>query len=224
MRRKQDGGYQRGEETRARILAAAVDLFGNKGFDSVTTREVAAAASVPPASLRYYFANKQGLYIACLSHVQQVLYHLVEPALMAAEALLEDENSPVDQLIECYCALQDARIDSMLSGPDGGTAALFTIRHELPSDSGAGNLAGDNTSIQQMSQCYLRLIVRISGNRLDMQSALLVTILLNGGVVNVCLRRNRLAQMRVEITPARLDWMKQTVRQHTRAILENCRA
>ena len=92
MRRNDEGGYLRGEETRNRILAVAVSLFGNKGFDSVSTREVAAAASVPPASLRYYFENKRGLYIACLEHVQQHLYKLVEPALVAAEALLEDQR------------------------------------------------------------------------------------------------------------------------------------
>ncbi len=224
MRRNGDGGYLRGEETRNRILAAAVDLFGNKGFDAVTTRDVAAAASVPPASLRYYFENKRGLYIACLEHVQQHLYTLLEPALIAAEAMIEDDGVTIDQLIESYCALQDARIESMMGGSDNGAAALFTIRHELPSKGGASDLVGDVTAIQRMSSCYLKMMVRISGNRLDMQSALLVTALLNGELVNICLRRNRLAQMGWDITGERLEWIRRTVRQHTRAVLESYRS
>ena len=224
MRRNGDGGYIRGEETRARILAAAVDLFGNRGFDSVTTRQVAAAAAVPPASLRYYFDNKQGLYIACLKQVQQHLYELVEPLLDAAEALLADDHTAIDQLIESYCALQDARFESLMGGADNGAAALFTIRHELPSEGGSGELVGDATSIRRMGLCFLGMVVRISGNTLDMQSAIIVTAMLNGELVNVCLRRNRLAQMGWEITPERLVWMKHTVRQHTRAVLESYRA
>ncbi len=224
MRRNGESGYLRGEETRIRILAAAVDLFGNKGFDSVTTREVAAAASVPPASLRYYFSDKQGLYIACLGQVQQHMYELVEPALVAAEALLADEHAAIDQLIESYCALQDARIESLMGGPDQGAAALFTIRHELPSMGGSGELAGDATAIRRMSACYLAMMVRISGNTLDMQSAVIVTAMVNGELVNICLRRNRLAQMGWVLTPERLGWMKRTIRQHTRAVLESYRA
>ena len=223
MRRNDEGGYLRGEETRNRILAVAVNLFGNKGFDSVSTREVAAAASVPPASLRYYFENKRGLYIACLEHVQQHLYKLVEPALIAAEAMIEDDDVTVDQLIESYCALQDARIESMMGGPDNGAAALFTIRHDLPSKGGASHLVGDVTAVHRMSACYLQMMVRISGNTLDMQSALIVTAMLNGELVNICLRRNRLAQMGWDITPERVEWMRRTVRQHTRAVLESYR-
>ena len=223
MRRNDEGGYLRGEETRSRILAVAVNLFGIKGFDSVSTREIAAAAKVPPASLRYYFENKRGLYIACLEHVQQHLYKLVEPALIAAEAMIEDDDVTVDQLIESYCALQDARIESLMGGADNGAAALFTIRHELPSKGGASNLVGDLTAVQRMSACYLTMMVRISGNTMDMQSALLVTAMLNGELVNICLRRNRLAQMGWDITPERLEWMRRTVRQHSRAVLESYR-
>ena len=180
MRRTVEVGYPRGEETRARILGVAVDLFGTKGFDSVSTRDIATASSVPPASLRYYFANKQGLYIACLEHVQALTFKLMEAELAAAEALLADEHVEIGRLIESFCALQDARIESMLGGPDGGTAALFTIRHDLPSDGDAGRLSGDNTNVSRLGACYVRMMMRISGNTLDGQSALIVTALING--------------------------------------------
>ena len=78
MRRKVETGYARGAETRDRILNVAIQLFGNYGFDSVTTREIAAQSDVPPASLRYYFVNKEGLYIACLEHVQTLTFKLLE--------------------------------------------------------------------------------------------------------------------------------------------------
>jgi TetR/AcrR family transcriptional regulator, regulator of cefoperazone and chloramphenicol sensitivity len=224
MRRTVETGYPRGDETRARILKVAVDLFGTKGFDSVSTREIAAASSVPPASLRYYFANKQGLYIACLEHVQALSFGQMEPALVDAEALLADENCPAGRLINSFCALQDAMIESMLGGPDGGTAALFTLRHDLPSEGGAGKLVGDGTASRRMIACFTRLIVRISSNQLDSQTALIVAGLINGQMTNIYVRRNRLADAGWAITPDRLQWMKDTVRKHSTAVLQAYRS
>ena len=45
-----------------RILAAAVQIFGRKGFKAATVREICQAAGVNLAALNYYFVNKQNLY------------------------------------------------------------------------------------------------------------------------------------------------------------------
>lgn len=48
-------------DTRTRIIQSAADLFGQKGFDGTTTREIAKLAGVNIASLNYYFRSKQNL-------------------------------------------------------------------------------------------------------------------------------------------------------------------
>ena len=53
-----DGGYQRGEETRARIVDAALALFGEYGFDGASTRDIAERAGVNAPAIGYYFDNK----------------------------------------------------------------------------------------------------------------------------------------------------------------------
>jgi TetR/AcrR family transcriptional regulator, regulator of cefoperazone and chloramphenicol sensitivity len=143
MRRTVEVGYPRGEETRTRILNVALSLFGTKGFDGVSTREIAAAASVPANSLRYYFGNKQDLYVACLNHTQTLAFTAMEPALVEAELLLEDQETDILRLIDAFCALQASLIDYMIGGTDGGTTALFIVRHDLPSEGGAGRFTGD---------------------------------------------------------------------------------
>jgi TetR/AcrR family transcriptional regulator, regulator of cefoperazone and chloramphenicol sensitivity len=45
-----------------RILAAAVQIFGRKGFKAATVREICQTARVNLAALNYYFGNKQDLY------------------------------------------------------------------------------------------------------------------------------------------------------------------
>lgn len=221
MRRKVIAGYARGEETRARILEVGIQLFGNFGYDSISTREIAAAAAVPPASLRYYFVNKEGLYVACLEHVQTLTFHLLRDRLEATEALLAQDSADADSLIESFCAMQDARIDSMMGGADGGAAALFSIRHDLPSTSGAGKLGTLNEDARRMAACYIQVLMNLSGNTIDMQESLLITAMISGQIVNLFIRRNRLAEMGWQVNPHNLDWLKKAVRKQTTAILKS---
>lgn len=67
--RPADGGYRKGEETRNRILLAALEVFGNNGFETVTTRQIAEAAGINLPGLTYYFGNKEGLYLACAQSI-----------------------------------------------------------------------------------------------------------------------------------------------------------
>lgn len=219
MSRKAKGRYSRGKETRERILNVAVKLFGAQGFDSVSTRDIAEAASVPPASLRYYFENKQGLYIACLEHIQVSSLQTIEPALQAAERLLQDPDADADRLIDAFCDVQAAHIDHSIGRPDADTTALFMLRHDLPGDAGTSNIKGDGTIAYRMMACFVQMMTVISGNTFDPQTALLVAGLINGQLTAIQLRRHRLAEMGWDITPERLLWLKQTIRTNSTAIL-----
>lgn len=45
-----------------RILTAAAQIFGRKGFKAATVREICQSARVNLAALNYYFGNKEALY------------------------------------------------------------------------------------------------------------------------------------------------------------------
>ncbi len=47
---------------RERLLAEAMRLFGERGVDAVSTREICAAAGVNPGAIHYHFGDKDGLY------------------------------------------------------------------------------------------------------------------------------------------------------------------
>lgn len=51
-----------GAEARSRLLLAALRLFAEKGFAKTSTRDIALAAGVNLASIKYYFGDKAGLY------------------------------------------------------------------------------------------------------------------------------------------------------------------
>jgi TetR/AcrR family transcriptional regulator len=60
---------ERADQTRARILEAAVLEFSAKGLAGARTEQIAEAAGVNKALLYYYFSNKQALYDAALESV-----------------------------------------------------------------------------------------------------------------------------------------------------------
>lgn len=54
-------------ENREKIMRAARSLFSERGFEGVSIREIASAASVNIAMVSYYFGGKEGLYFECIS-------------------------------------------------------------------------------------------------------------------------------------------------------------
>lgn len=60
-------GRRRGApDTRGEILAAARDVFGERGYDGASVRAIAAAAGVDPALVHHYFGTKEKLFLAAM--------------------------------------------------------------------------------------------------------------------------------------------------------------
>src|ERR1700743_641729 len=93
-RHKAESSYPRGEETRAKIIATAISLFGQNGFAGVTTREIATTAGVPAPSLQYYFENKEGLSLPCIEHFQTSITEAIRPVLDLANERLAAQAEP----------------------------------------------------------------------------------------------------------------------------------
>jgi len=80
-------GEEDRREVRAKLGAAARELFGSRGFAAVSVREVAARAGVTPAMVNYYFRGKHGLFRA-------VLEDILEEALAGMEEAGEQIAAP----------------------------------------------------------------------------------------------------------------------------------
>ena len=83
---------ERADQTKARILDAAVREFSEKGLAGARTEQIAETAGVNKALLYYYFKSKEALYKAALESVAQ---RVLENSLAA---LLPD-RSPGEQVL-----------------------------------------------------------------------------------------------------------------------------
>src|ERR1700734_1565431 len=86
--------HQKGQETRDRILDAALKAFGEASFLAVTTRQIASAAAVSLPTLQYYFGDKEGLYRVCAEAIVERFRRHTEAAGASAAQSLREGCSP----------------------------------------------------------------------------------------------------------------------------------
>lgn len=83
---------ERTDATRSALLAAATELFTEKGYAATGTPEVVARAQLTRGALYHHFADKQALFFAvCLQAANEVVQAIDEaskPATTALEALI----------------------------------------------------------------------------------------------------------------------------------------
>jgi AcrR family transcriptional regulator len=119
--------YVRGTETRARLIEAGLALFGSRGFDGASTRDIAAAAGLNAPSLQYYFDSKEGLYLACARCVVARIWDGVGGLVLAGERLLRADASD-GALIGAFCDIQ-VRLLDILHGVDENWYLLVAREH-----------------------------------------------------------------------------------------------
>jgi TetR/AcrR family transcriptional regulator, regulator of cefoperazone and chloramphenicol sensitivity len=221
-RRKAESGYARGEETRARIIQTAMALFGERGFDGVSTRDIAAQAGVPAPSLQYYFENKEGLYAACIADIQASAMNAVGPALDTVEGLLHAKASD-DKIIDAYCAILDGLADFLFASPDAASRALFIARRIMPIKSTLVDTSKGPGS--RVHDCCARIIAYLSDGSVGEEECRLIAVSINGQLLTFHFAREHLKLLlgTNEITPERLQTIKQIVRRQTTLLLKSCK-
>ena len=78
---------KKSEETRSRILEAALSVFQERGFAQATMREIAAEAGVAVGAAYYYFDSKDALVMAFYERAQEEMHRETEAAMDRAKTL-----------------------------------------------------------------------------------------------------------------------------------------
>jgi TetR/AcrR family transcriptional regulator len=90
-----------GKERREQLVAEAIKLFGQRGYDSATLDAVAEAAGVRKQSLLYYFPTKEDLFQACVDELSGRVARALEQALEG----IEEEDDPISRVIHAIFKL-----------------------------------------------------------------------------------------------------------------------
>ncbi len=217
-----EGGYARGEETRARIVTAALKLFGQRGFDGASTRDIATAAAVNAPALQYYFDNKEGVFIACVEHIVKRVWEYLSQVVERAEQAVADEAEDED-LIRAVCDIQLQLADFMFTSKDAEDWRLFMARLQ----SGEGPPAGFKIIYQyvssRMSKVTSTIVGRLLGRPADDEETLIRTMTLSGQLMVFQLaRRSVMTKLNWDQVDAdRLALLQKVLREHTESLLRS---
>ncbi|KVL14113.1 CerR family C-terminal domain-containing protein [Burkholderia sp. MSMB1826] len=166
LRRTSAGGYARGDETRQRIIEAAIELFGDRGFAGASTREIAARAGVNAPALQYYFENKEGVYRACVETIAENGWQVFAPAVGHARAML-DADASVDALIDAFVGLLRALSDRMFTAPKTMNQRMFFAREQGGQEPASASEILMKRMRKPLNDVSAELIARITGRPVD---------------------------------------------------------
>jgi AcrR family transcriptional regulator len=89
--------------TRERILAAALEVFAEQGFDGARTRDIAERAGANLGLLTYYFGAKSKLWQAAVaSAFRELQDELADAVVPAAGAAAADERARLENLLRRF--------------------------------------------------------------------------------------------------------------------------
>ena len=119
----------RGAETRARLIEAALDVFGHQGFEGATTRQIARAADANLAAILYHFGSKEALYRAVAEHIVASVSPKIGPVLAMAQGSLTDIDPAgarrlVGRMLETF-------VEVLLGSAEAERWARFVVREQL---------------------------------------------------------------------------------------------
>ena len=105
-------------DTRQAILAAARQVFAEKGYDNASIRGIATGAGVDPALVHHYFGTKEQLFLATLEVP-------VRPADLLPQVLAGGRDEVGERLIRTFLGVWDSP-----AGTAGAALFRSAVSHE----------------------------------------------------------------------------------------------
>jgi AcrR family transcriptional regulator len=111
--------------TRAALVRAALKLFGRKGYDGTSTREIAAEAKANIGSIAYHFGGKEGLRTAAADYIVDTIQTIAAQAVGTAQAT--PPTGPEAAQAQLFTALE-RMVAFIVARPEAGEIVQFVLR------------------------------------------------------------------------------------------------
>lgn len=119
------------EDTKQRLIDAALDTFGRFGFDGASTREIARRAGVNLAAIPYHFGGKDGLHKAVAQHIVDEVAGRIGPAVEAVSTALDRGEVDPGQARDMLQMVTGNAVEVILGHPEASRWAPFVLREQM---------------------------------------------------------------------------------------------
>lgn len=129
-----DAAADRGEETRRRLIEAALPVFARDGFDGVSTRRIAEAAGANVAAIAYHFGSKRGLYLAVAEAVAERSAAALAPLASGVAAEVAAADGDRARLGRLLATVVGRLMRGLVTAREDGRAGFLLRELLMPSE------------------------------------------------------------------------------------------
>jgi AcrR family transcriptional regulator len=115
-------------DTQSRLLKAALEAFGSRDYEGVSTREIVEMAGANISAISYHFEHKQGLYHATVAYLSERLKAGIADQLDSTEGWLEQASA--EDCAEKVCQFLSHFLEHILLGEIGKHAPGIIFREQ----------------------------------------------------------------------------------------------
>jgi AcrR family transcriptional regulator len=175
-----DERLQRGQETRRKLIEAGVRLFGARGYEDVTTRDLATAAGCNQAAILYHFGGKEQVYRAVAEQVAERVRARLLPSLPSlTECRQPDAAERLAGVLRTLCRL-------FLELAGDGTAAFVIREQTMP---GPGFAVLYEGWMRPTHECVTELVAAAGGDDPEDEATIVRAHAVIGLALNFALTR-----------------------------------
>jgi len=145
----------RSEQAKVRLLGAAVRIFGEKGPDGATVREIAKAAGQNVAAIAYYFGSKKKLYHAVIEGLVRELQYRLGDIIPQIEQLRRQEVPSSAEALRLLKLFLGAIYLRVLSRKEAVHIARLIVREQLGPTAAFEILYGQGFRHLHEALCFL---------------------------------------------------------------------
>jgi AcrR family transcriptional regulator len=121
----------RGSQTRRHLLRAGLELFGQRDYDNVTTRQLADLAGANLAAIPYHFGTKQALYQAVAEDIVASIQPSTRAALLTAGRCADTPDAGAHRLLQALREVILVFSHEVVGVADARLRAGYILREQL---------------------------------------------------------------------------------------------
>jgi len=211
----------RGDRARARLLAAAIEVFGEKGPKGATVREIARVAGQNVAAIAYYFGSKEKLYAAVLEGIVREIRFQLREVLDAVEALRGSEQPSAPEAAALLKRFLQTVYLRLISRNEIAAIGSLIVREQLRPTAGFEVLYTNAFRVLHEALCFLVGVA--IGSDPAARETMLRTTLMMGQVYFFAMAREAILRRLKwkDLEGAKAEWVATLVGEHVDALLAN---
>lgn len=175
------------------ILQAALELFGDLGYDGTSTRMIANKAGVNISAIGYYFGGKEGLYFSVMLNIRDESYEYLKEVFEYRDKFSLKSKMTKLEALKLLDIITNSLVKMFVESDKSRNWARLIIR-EQSSPSKAFDILYEK-NIKPLQEIYCDIVATNLGLRSNNVEVKIISHALFGQILSFCVSRESLLRL-----------------------------